>query len=113
MGGNTGCKRQDEDIEGDDMKTKVTLLARVKEIREGKPFFGFERVETYKKGKPVVPKEPKDAETRVTSYYLRFTEGGKRITKPAGSNFSDAVVALRNKEVERRAHALYIRVRLL
>ncbi len=83
------------------MKTKVTLLARVKEIREGKPFFGFERVETYKKGKPVVPKEPKDAETRVTSYYLRFTEGGKRITKPAGSNFSDAVVALRNKEVER------------
>src|SRR6266404_852340 len=86
------------------MKSRVTLLARVKEIREGKPIFGFERVETYKKGRPVVPKEPKDAETRVTSYYLRFTEGGKRITKPAGSNFSDAVVALRRSN-QQASHA--------
>lgn len=83
------------------MKTKVTLLARVKSIEGGKPVFGFERVETFKKGKPITPQEPRDAETRVTSYYLRFTEAGKRITKPAGSNFSDAVVTLRNKELER------------
>jgi integrase len=83
------------------MKTKVTLLARVKEIRDGKSVFGFEQVATFKKGKPIAPKEPADAETRVTSYYLRFTEGGKRITKPAGPNFAEAVIALRNKEVER------------
>src|SRR5882762_1938857 len=83
------------------MKSRVTLLARVKEIRGGKPVFGFERIETYKKGKPINPQEPKNAETRVTSYYLRFTEGGKRITKPAGANFLDAVTAMRNKEIER------------
>src|SRR5580704_7109541 len=53
-----------------DMKPKVALLARVKEIRDGKPAFGFETIETTRKGKPVQPKEPKDAATRVTSYYL-------------------------------------------
>ena len=83
------------------MKSKVTLLARVKEIRDGKPVFGFETVETIRRGKPVEPKEPKDAETRVTCYYLRFTESGVRRTKPAGTNFNDAVVALRNKELQR------------
>ena len=83
------------------MKSKVTLLARVKEIREGKPAFGFETIETIRRGKPVQPKEPKDAETRVTCYYLRFTEAGTRRTKPAGSNFNDAVAALRNKELQR------------
>lgn len=70
-------------------------------MQGGKPVFGFERVETFKKGKPITPKEPTDAETRVTSYYLRFTEGGKRYTKPAGANFVEAVTALRNKELER------------
>jgi integrase len=83
------------------LKSKVTLLARVKEIRDGKPAFGFETIETIRKGKPVQPKEPKDAETRVTCYYLRFTEAGTRKTKPAGSNFNDAVAALRNKELQR------------
>jgi integrase/recombinase XerD len=83
------------------MKSKVALLARVKQIVNGKPAFGFETVETIRKGKPVQPKEPKDAVTRVTSYYLRFTEAGKRVVKPAGSDFEAAVVTLRNKELQR------------
>jgi integrase len=83
------------------MKARVALLARVKQIVNGKPVFGFETVETVRRGKPVQPKEPKDAETRVTSYYLRFTEAGKRVVKPAGSDFKDAVLALRNKELHR------------
>ncbi len=79
------------------MKSRVALLARVKKIKDGKPAFGFETVEV-RKGMPV---EPKDAESRVTSYYLRFTEAGKRIVKPAGHDFKDAVLALHNKELHR------------
>jgi len=77
--------------------SKVTLLARVREIRDGKLCFAFQRVETYKKGKPIQPKEPENA----TAYYLRYTEGGKRTTEPTGQNFSEAMTACRNKEVER------------
>ena len=51
----------------------------------------FERVETYKKGKPIQPKEPENT----TAYYLRYTEGGKRTTKPTGQNFTEAVTAWR------------------
>jgi len=79
------------------MRDKVTLLARVREIRNGKLSFVFERVETHKKGKPIQPKEPENA----TAYYLRYTEGGKRVTQPTGQNFSEAVTACRNKEVAR------------
>src|SRR5260370_381303 len=78
---------------GTAMRDKVTLLARVREIRDGKLSFVFERVETHKKGKPIQPKEPENA----TAYYLRYTEGGKRITKPTGQNFTEAVTACRNK----------------
>ena len=57
----------------------------------------WERVQTLKHGEPIVPKEPEHA----SAYYMRFTENGKRITRPLGANFEDAVNACRNKEVER------------
>jgi integrase/recombinase XerD len=76
------------------MKSKVTLIARVKNLDGG---YDLETVETIRRGKPVQPKEPKD----VTCYYLRFTENGKRIFAPAGSDFQGAVVLLRNKELQR------------
>jgi integrase len=76
---------------------KVTLQARIREMQDGELRFVFHAVPTEKNGKPIAPKEPPNA----TAYYLRFTDGGKRTTKPVGQNFSEAVTALRNMQVSR------------
>lgn len=67
------------------MKAKFTLMARV----AGK----FEAVE-FKKG---VPSSPAGA----TSFYVRFSEDGKRHCKPLGKDLTQAVAALRNYELGR------------
>jgi hypothetical protein len=36
-----------------------------------------------------------------TTFYLRFTENGKRATQPLGTVLSDAFTALRNKQIAR------------
>jgi integrase len=76
---------------------KVSLIARVQEMRDGKLTFQQKTVKDMKNGKPIPPK----AEENATSFYLRFREGGKRVMLPVGQNFAEAVTALRNKQVAR------------
>lgn len=70
------------------MKAKVTLFARV---RNGEGGFGFDKVQV-KRGRPV---EPESA----TTYYLRYTENGKRRMEPVGAYLDEAYTALLNREV--------------
>jgi integrase len=69
------------------MKPKVAFLARVKLGDD----YGFERVQI-KRGRPV---EPQGA----TTYYLRYTESGKRRTEPVGPFLDEAFTAYQNREV--------------
>jgi hypothetical protein len=41
------------------------------------------------------------APLNATTFYLRFTENGKRTTQPVGTVLSDAITALRNKQIAR------------
>jgi integrase len=70
------------------MLPKIVFLARIKD-RSGK--FPFVTVEI-KKGRPV-PIEG------ATSYYLRYSENGKRKTEGVGKNLTQAFVAFRNREL--------------
>jgi integrase len=85
---------------------RVTLQARIRELRDGELRFVFHNVPTEKNGKPIMPKEPPNAST----FYLRFTEGGKRTVQNVGANFSDAVTALRNKQAVRELTRLGVDV---
>jgi integrase len=69
------------------MRPKVVLLARVK-VRGRHDFFPVE----IKNGRPV---EPEGA----TSYYLRYTEKGKRKVEPVGPDLERAFVAYQNREL--------------
>lgn len=75
---------------------RITLVARIKLIEDGKLKFKFERVETQRRGKPVRPVEPANA----TTYYLRLTLNGKQVMQPVGANFQQALLEQRNKEME-------------
>ena len=79
------------------MRGRVTLLARVRKIKNGKLTFPFVKLETERKAKPINPREPDNA----TGYYMRFPENGKRRVEPLGQDFQAAVTAVRNKEVAR------------
>lgn len=67
------------------MKAKFSLLCRV-----GSAFVPVE----IKKGTPIAP-------ANAGSYYARFSQDGKRISKPLGKNLTDAFVAFRNLEMVR------------
>jgi hypothetical protein len=69
------------------MRPKVALLARVK---VGKRYL-FEAVKM-KNGNPVEPDEP-------TSYYLRYSQNGKRRVEPVGPDLVRAFVAFQNREL--------------
>jgi integrase len=71
------------------MQPKVVLIARVK-ADEGK--YVFAPVEI-KRGRPV---EPQDA----TTYYLRYSENGKRRVEPVGANLNAAFVEFQNRETQ-------------
>lgn len=79
------------------MRGRVSLIARVRVMKDGALSYRFDKVETLKRGKPVNPREPENA----TGYYLRFTQDGKRKMLPAGDDFQAALTALRHKEMQR------------
>jgi integrase len=75
----------------------ISLIARIPKIVGGKKVWIQEVVDTEKNGKPTAPKMPPNA----TRFYLRFKEGERRRLVPVGTNFSVAVTALSNKQMER------------
>jgi integrase len=74
---------------------KIALYARVQEMRDGVLTHPWKRVATEKKGNPIAPKMPENA----VSFFLQFTEHGKRRVQTVGKNFDEAVTALRNKQI--------------
>jgi integrase len=78
------------------LKKRITLLARIK-LDEGK--YGFEKIITDKNGRAIHPKAPSDA----TTFYLRYTEGGKRRVEPVGDDFEEACTRFLNAETRLEA----------
>jgi integrase len=80
---------------------RVTLLARVKEPQaSGVTLFKFKRITTEKKSK-ALPDAQIIAPLNTTTFYLRYTENGKRTTQPLGTVLGDAITMLRNKQLAR------------
>jgi integrase len=80
---------------------RVALLARVKVPQAtGPTLFKFESIVTERKGKPL-PDVQITAPLNATTFYLRFTENGKRTTQSVGVVLPDAITALRNKQLAR------------
>src|SRR5271169_2325109 len=75
---------------------KTALYARVPAIRDGKLTHQWQRVATEKNGKPFAPRAPEHA----GSFYLQYRdEHGKRKVEAVGKVFSEAVTALRNRQI--------------
>jgi integrase len=70
------------------MRAKIVLLARVKDGSGKYPFLPVQ----IRKGRPVPVED-------ALSYYLRFSEHGKRKILPAGRNLDAAFVAYQNREL--------------
>src|SRR6267143_1185529 len=70
------------------MKAKVVLLARVRTKGGKYPFFPVE----IKKGRPVTVEN-------TMGYYLRYSQGGKRVVQSVGANIEQAFVSYQNKEM--------------
>jgi len=70
------------------MRPKVVLMARVKASRGRYEFLPVE----IKNGKPVEPDE-------ATTYYLRYSQNGKRKVEPVGPDLDRAFVAYQNREL--------------
>ncbi len=68
------------------MRAKVALLARVK-VGNRYPFIPVE----IKRGNPV--------QVYGATYYLRYSEDGKQVTRPVGVNVETAFVAYQNREL--------------
>ena len=78
------------------MKKRITLLARVKDGEGGYALVG---VPTEKNGRPYRPK----ADELVTTYYLRYTEGGRRKVVPVGEDVEEAYTRFLNEETRLEA----------
>lgn len=78
------------------MKKRITLLARVKDGEGGYALVG---VPTEKNGRPYRPK----ADELVTTYYLRYTEGGRRKVEPVGEDVEEAYTRFLNAETRLEA----------
>src|SRR6267154_1450973 len=72
------------------MRAKVVLLARVKRPTAKIPY-PFVPVEI-KRGRPVTVEN-------TMGYYLRYSQGGKRVVRPVGANIEQAFVSYQNKEM--------------
>jgi integrase len=70
------------------MRAKVVLLARVRDEYGKYPFLPVE----IKKGRPVTV-------GNTMGYYLRYSQGGKRVVQPVGANIEQAFVSYQNKEM--------------
>jgi integrase len=70
------------------MRAKVVLIARVPDGRGNYPFVPV----PFKKGKP----QPIN---NATSYYLRYSESGKRKVEPVGANLDAAFSAFQNRDL--------------
>src|ERR1700674_2182812 len=80
------------------MRAKIVLLARFKRTDPAKKTpYDLKPVEI-RRGQPIPPKATTDWEP-TGSYYIRYSENGKRHVKPVGANINQAFVAYRNREL--------------
>jgi integrase len=70
------------------MRAKVVLLARIRDEDGSYPFIPVE----IKRGSPVPVEE-------ATAYYLRYSQDGKRVVEPVGTNLTRAFVAYQNRQL--------------
>lgn len=70
------------------MKAKVILLARMPDGQGNYPFVPV----PFKKGRP-------EAVEGATSYYLRYSQDGKRVVEPVGPNLAVAFSAFQNRDL--------------